>query len=211
MAVTAGPSRRIGLRGEWTIAVGEQVWQSYRRANLWQDWGAEANTAYSGADVVPLQTRGTQLQFGVGLTTKINANISLSANADYQCAVGNTESNWRNSGSKDRWAPDPCGEVNASNGPPRDRQMTAICAQPTVESMAFSCHSVCCAKPQSSRTWASVAQRFDASRNPVILLERFPWSRLPRSCRGGLSDGSADFRYRCLCSWHMAFVCLRSC
>jgi outer membrane autotransporter protein len=94
---TTGPSGRIGLRGKWTIAVGEQVWQPYLRANLWQDWGAEVNTTYSGADVVPLQARGTQLQLGAGLTARINANVSLYANADYQFAIGNTQNNWRSS------------------------------------------------------------------------------------------------------------------
>ncbi|MGC2786835.1 MAG: autotransporter outer membrane beta-barrel domain-containing protein [Roseiarcus sp.] len=52
---TTGPSGRIGLRGKWTVVtVGDQVWQPYVRANLWRDWGAEANTVYSGTDIVPL-------------------------------------------------------------------------------------------------------------------------------------------------------------
>ena len=52
---TTGPSGRIGLRTKWTIVTGGgQVWQPYLRANLWRDWGAEANTVYSGTDIVPL-------------------------------------------------------------------------------------------------------------------------------------------------------------
>ena len=52
---TTGPSGRIGLRTKWTIeTAGGQVWQPYLRANLWRDWGAEANTTYSGTDIVPL-------------------------------------------------------------------------------------------------------------------------------------------------------------
>ena len=52
---TTGPTGRIGLRGKWTVATaGDQVWQPYLRANLWQDWGAEANAVYSGTDMVPL-------------------------------------------------------------------------------------------------------------------------------------------------------------
>ena len=95
---TTGPSGRIGLRTKWTIATaGGQVWQPYLRANLWQDWGAQANTTYSGADVVPLSTRVTLLELGGGLTGKINANVSLFANADYEFAVGDTNGQRRDS------------------------------------------------------------------------------------------------------------------
>ena len=38
-----------------------------------------------------LLARGKRLQFGGGLTTKINPNLSLYANADYEFAVGNTD------------------------------------------------------------------------------------------------------------------------
>jgi outer membrane autotransporter protein len=48
-------------------------------------------------DAVPLLTRATLLQFGAGVTAKINANLSLYANADYEFAVGNTDNNWRDS------------------------------------------------------------------------------------------------------------------
>jgi outer membrane autotransporter protein len=95
---TTGPSGRIGLRTKWTIVTaGGQVWQPYLRANLWEDWGAQANTTYAGTEIVPLLTRGTFLEVGGGLTTKINANVSLYANADYSFAVGNTDKNRRDS------------------------------------------------------------------------------------------------------------------
>ena len=95
---TTGPSGRVGLRGMWTIVTaGGQVWQLYLRANLWEDWGAQANTTYAGTDVVPLLTRATLLELGGGITAKINANLSLYANADYEFGVGNTDNNWRDS------------------------------------------------------------------------------------------------------------------
>jgi hypothetical protein len=51
LADTTGPSGRVGLRGKWTIVTGgDQVWQPYLRANVWRDWGADANTVYSGTD-----------------------------------------------------------------------------------------------------------------------------------------------------------------
>jgi outer membrane autotransporter protein len=86
---TTGPSGRIGLRTKWTIATaGGQVWQPYLRANLWRDWGADANAVYSGTDIVPLESQITRLEFGGGLTGRINANVSVFANVDYEFAVG---------------------------------------------------------------------------------------------------------------------------
>jgi outer membrane autotransporter protein len=65
-----------------------QVWQPYVRGNLWRDWGAEANSVYSGTDVVPLLSQATLLEFGGGLTGRINANVSVFANVDYKFQVG---------------------------------------------------------------------------------------------------------------------------
>ncbi len=92
LGTTSGASGRIGLRGKWTIADGSgQVWQPYVRANLWRDWGAQATTVFSGADLVPLLEQATRLQLGGGLSVRMNANVSLYANADYQFAVGDTD------------------------------------------------------------------------------------------------------------------------
>jgi outer membrane autotransporter protein len=86
---TAGPSGRIGLRTQWTITTaGGQVWQPYLRGNLWRDWGAEADAVYSGTDLVPLASQITRLELGGGLTGRINANVSVFANVDYEFAVG---------------------------------------------------------------------------------------------------------------------------
>ena len=86
---TTGPSGRIGLRTKWTIVTaGGQVWQPYLRGNLWRDWGAEANTVFSGTDSVPLVNQATMLEFGGGLTGRLNANVSVFANVDYEFAVG---------------------------------------------------------------------------------------------------------------------------
>ncbi len=94
---TTGPSGRIGLRTKWTIATaGGQVWQPYLRANLWRDWGAEADAVYSGTDIVPLLSQTTMLELGGGLTGRINAAVSVFANVDYEFAVGASESEKRN-------------------------------------------------------------------------------------------------------------------
>jgi outer membrane autotransporter protein len=94
---TTGPSGRIGLRAKWTVlTAGGQVWQPYLRANLWRDWGAEANTVFSGTDSVPLLSQTTMLELGGGLTGRINANVSVFANVDYEFAVGAAETEKRN-------------------------------------------------------------------------------------------------------------------
>jgi outer membrane autotransporter protein len=96
---TSGASGRVGVRAKWTIlTAGDQVWEPYLRVNLWEDWGARARTTFSGTDVVPLIERGKRLQFGGGLTAKINANLFLYANADYEFAVGNSNSGARRDG-----------------------------------------------------------------------------------------------------------------
>ena len=89
---TTGPSGRIGLRTKWTIVTGGgQVWQPYLRGNLWRDWGAEANTVFSGTDIVPLASQVTRLELGGGLTGRINAAVSVFANVDYEFAVGGAQ------------------------------------------------------------------------------------------------------------------------
>ena len=89
---TTGPSGRIGLRTKWTIVTaGGQVWQPYLRGNLWRDWGAEADAVFSGTDLVPLLSQTTRLELGGGLTGRINANVSVFANVDYEFSVGASE------------------------------------------------------------------------------------------------------------------------
>ncbi len=92
LGTTSGASGRVGLRGRWTL-VGDsgQVWEPYVRANLWRDWGAQATATYSGVDLVPLLEQATRVELGGGLSTRINANVSVYANADYQFAVADTD------------------------------------------------------------------------------------------------------------------------
>jgi outer membrane autotransporter protein len=94
---TTGLSGRIGLWTKWTVATaGGPVWQPYLRANLWRNWGADANTVFSGTDVAPLESAATMVELGGGLTTRINANVSVYANADYEFVVGATDGNRQN-------------------------------------------------------------------------------------------------------------------
>ena len=96
LGTTSGASGRIGIRGRWTIVSDSgQVWQPYVRADLWRDWGAQATTVFSGADLVPLLEQAMRLQVGGGVSVRISANASLYANADYQFAVGGTDGGQR--------------------------------------------------------------------------------------------------------------------
>ncbi|PSO15814.1 autotransporter outer membrane beta-barrel domain-containing protein [Bradyrhizobium sp. MOS002] len=96
LGTTAGASGRIGLRGKWSIVSDSgELWQPYLRANLWRDWGARATAVYSGVDLVPLLEQATRLQLGGGVSVRMNANVSIYANADYQFAVGNTDGGQR--------------------------------------------------------------------------------------------------------------------
>jgi outer membrane autotransporter protein len=59
---TSGASGRVGVRAKWTVLTeGDQMWQPYLRVNLWDDWGAQARTTFSGTDVVPLLERSKRL------------------------------------------------------------------------------------------------------------------------------------------------------
>ena len=116
---TTGPSGRIGLRTKWTIVTGGgQVWQPYLRANLWRDWGADANAVYSGTDIVPLESQVTRLELGGGLTGRINAAVSVFANVDYEFAVGGAQ-NEKQSGVRGAFGLlDIRGDLNASISTP---------------------------------------------------------------------------------------------
>ena len=45
---------------------------------------------------MPLESQANVLEFGGGLTVRINANVSVYANADYQFEVGGSDDNKRN-------------------------------------------------------------------------------------------------------------------
>jgi outer membrane autotransporter protein len=88
---TYGGSGRLGLRAKWDVVADNGfVWQPYLRADFWDDWGGNATTDFRG-DAVPLLEAGRRVELGGGLTTKVNANLSFFANADYQFAVSDTD------------------------------------------------------------------------------------------------------------------------
>ena len=58
-------------------------------ANLWRDWGAEANTMFGG-DSLPLIEHATRLEFAGGLSAKLLRDLSLYAQAGYQFATSDS-------------------------------------------------------------------------------------------------------------------------
>jgi outer membrane autotransporter protein len=91
LGTTSGASGRLGLRGKWTVNDRDgRVWQPYVLANVWRDWGANANTMF-GPDPVPLLEQATRLEFAGGLSAKILPALRLYAQAGYQLAVSSTD------------------------------------------------------------------------------------------------------------------------
>ena len=86
---TSGVTGRLGLRTEWTIlGPNGEAWQPYGRADLWRDWGGEAQTSFAGdAVLVPLVEQATRLEFAAGLTVKLSTNLSFYTQAGYGFAV----------------------------------------------------------------------------------------------------------------------------
>jgi outer membrane autotransporter protein len=95
---TSGWTGRLGLLAQSTIVTDSgQVWQPYVRANLWQDWGANAATTFHPSPIqVPLKEGATRLEFAGGATVKVNPNWSFFGQAGYQFAVA--QSNVRRNG-----------------------------------------------------------------------------------------------------------------
>jgi hypothetical protein len=75
---TNGWTGRLGLLAKSTIVTGSgQVWQPYVRGNIWESWGAEAETTFGGSPIqVPLLEQATWVEFAGGGTVKVNANWS---------------------------------------------------------------------------------------------------------------------------------------
>jgi outer membrane autotransporter protein len=93
---TFGWTGRLGLRAKWDVVGSNgELWQPYLRANLWQNWGANASTSFGGFPVQLLEA-SRQLELGGGLTTKVSANLSFYVNGDYLFAVGDTDGGKRN-------------------------------------------------------------------------------------------------------------------
>jgi len=92
LGTTSGLSGRLGVRAKWEIkSTSGQVWEPSVVTNLWQDWGGNANTVYSGTASAPLQANGGRVEVGGGLATKIAKNFSLYSKATYQFALNNAD------------------------------------------------------------------------------------------------------------------------
>jgi len=84
---TSGPTGRVGIRGQWTIAgVNGEVWQPYARANFWRAWGGNAATSFSG-QFVPLSEQATWGEVAGGVTFKYTQRLSYYAQFGYQFAI----------------------------------------------------------------------------------------------------------------------------
>ncbi|MBB5189575.1 outer membrane autotransporter protein [Silvimonas terrae] len=106
---TSGVSGRLGGRGQWTIErANGQVWQPYVRANVWRDLGAQASTAHSAFDQVPLIERTTRMDVAAGVRAQLNTRMTLYDQFGYQFAVSSSEGGsrkgvWGNIGLRYSW------------------------------------------------------------------------------------------------------------
>jgi autotransporter family porin len=82
---------RLGLRLQYTSIDKESgtVWQPYARVNLWQNFTGSDGISFDGNAPIDTKFGGTSLQGALGLTAKINNNISLYGEASYRHSIGN--------------------------------------------------------------------------------------------------------------------------
>ncbi|TCG02710.1 hypothetical protein BZM27_53835 [Paraburkholderia steynii] len=65
-------------------------------SDLWHDWGGNATAVYSALDTVPVQSSGSRLALGGGVTVALNNRLDLYLSGTYQFAVGSTDGGKRN-------------------------------------------------------------------------------------------------------------------
>ena len=82
----SGPNGRLPLRA---VRYGNPI--SGANPGGIGETSGQANTVFSGTDIVPLESQVTRLELGGGLTGRINAAVSVFANVDYEFAVGGAE------------------------------------------------------------------------------------------------------------------------
>jgi outer membrane autotransporter protein len=88
LGATSGATGRIGLRAQSTFVAYGQVWQPYVRANLWESFGPQAATSFSGSpDQVALLDRATWLELAGGGTVKLRGGWSAYGQLGYQFAL----------------------------------------------------------------------------------------------------------------------------
>jgi outer membrane autotransporter protein len=85
-------SGRLGARLQYSVNAAGILWQVYTRANLWHSFGGSDLAFFGGSEPIRTRYGDTALEFGAGITARINRNVSLYAHADHRWSVGGSRS-----------------------------------------------------------------------------------------------------------------------
>nr|WP_274613016.1 autotransporter outer membrane beta-barrel domain-containing protein [Bradyrhizobium brasilense] len=78
---------RLGVRIPSTFVVGTAELRPYLEANLWHTAANDRSIAFATTDLIGVQSRGTAVEIGAGVSAQLNRTISAYASADYTTSV----------------------------------------------------------------------------------------------------------------------------
>lgn len=81
---------RLGVRVPATFIVGTAELRPYLEANLWHTAANDRSIAFAATDLIGVQSRGTAVEIGAGVTAQLNRTISAYASAGYTTSVDST-------------------------------------------------------------------------------------------------------------------------
>ena len=82
---------RLGLRIPATFTAGAAVLRPYLEANLWHTASNDRSIAFAATDLIGVQSRGTAVEIGAGISAQINRAVSAYASAGYTTSVDSTD------------------------------------------------------------------------------------------------------------------------
>lgn len=81
---------RLGVRIPSTFTVGTAELRPYLEANLWHTAANDRSIAFATTDLIGVQSRGTAVEIGAGVSAQLNRTISAYASAGYTTSVDST-------------------------------------------------------------------------------------------------------------------------
>ncbi|WP_158226419.1 autotransporter outer membrane beta-barrel domain-containing protein [Bradyrhizobium sp. UFLA03-84] len=78
---------RLGVRIPATVIVGTTELRPYLEANLWHTAANDRSIAFATTDLIGVQSRGTAVEIGAGVSAQLNRTISAYASAGYTTSV----------------------------------------------------------------------------------------------------------------------------
>ncbi len=81
---------RLGVRIPSTFTVGTAELRPYLEANLWHTAANDRSIAFATTDLIGVQSRGTAVEIGAGVSAQLNRAVSAYASAGYTTSVDST-------------------------------------------------------------------------------------------------------------------------